>query len=156
MDKLDELDVRIFRALLTDNISAPFSPHLKTSLRGVARKLNVDDVTVRNRFKRFQDQGFLSGWRLLPNPTLFGYRMMNVLVDTPPKSPKSLMMAKLELIRGTVVLLDYQGDSLGIVLFYESDQSLSQTIEPNFEDHKRREDYSVSRDPADRTSEPLY
>ena len=66
------------------------------------------------------------------------------------------MMAKLELIRGTVVLLDYQGDSLGIVLFYESDQSLSQTIEPNFEDHKRREDYSVSRDPADRTSEPLY
>jgi DNA-binding Lrp family transcriptional regulator len=129
VDNLDELDVRIFRALLTDKVSAPFSAHLKTSLREVARKLKVDDVTVRNRFKRFQDQGFLSGWRLLPNPTLFGYRMMNVLVDTQPKSPKNFMMERLKLIPGIVVLLDYQGDSLGIVLFYESDQSLSQTIE---------------------------
>ena len=70
---MDELDVRIFRALLTDKLSAPFSIHAKASLRQVARDLNVDDVTVRNRFKRFQERGFLSGWRLLPNPRLFGY-----------------------------------------------------------------------------------
>jgi DNA-binding Lrp family transcriptional regulator len=125
---LDELDVRIFRALLTNTISAPFSTNLKPSLREVARKLQVDDVTVRNRFKRLQEKGFLSGWKVFPNPNLFGYRMMNILVDAPPNSPKEDMISKMKLIHGIFVILDYHGDSLGLVLFYESDQSLAKTI----------------------------
>src|SRR4029077_14307025 len=125
---LDELDVRIFRALLSEKPSAPFSTQVRASLRQVARDLGVDDVTVRNRFKRFQEKGFLSGWKVFPNPNLLGYRMMNVLVDTPPKSSKENMIMKLKLVHGIFVILDYHGDSLGIVLFYESDQSLSRTI----------------------------
>jgi DNA-binding Lrp family transcriptional regulator len=84
-------------------------------------------VTVRNRFKRFQEKGFLSGWKVFPNPNLLGYRMMNILVDTAPKSKENMIM-KLKLVHGIFVILDYHGDSLGIVLFYESDQSLSRTI----------------------------
>lgn len=125
---MDEFDVRIFRALLTNTLSAPFSTNLKPSLREVARKLQIDDVTVRNRFKRFQEKGFLSGWKVFPNPNLFGYRMMNILVDIPSKSPKEDMIRKLKLVHGIFVILDYHGDSLGIVLFYESDQSLSRTV----------------------------
>jgi DNA-binding CsgD family transcriptional regulator len=54
--------------------------------------------------------------------------MMNILVDTAPKSSKENMIMKLKLVHGIFVILDYHGDSLGIVLFYESDQSLSRTI----------------------------
>ncbi len=126
---MDELDVRICRALITNRDLSPYSIPLKYSLREVARKLQVDHLTVTNRFKRFQDKGFLSGWKVLPNPSLFGYRMMYLLIDTPPKSPKEDMIRKLKLIHGVVLLVDYVGDSLGINLFYDSDQSLSRTIE---------------------------
>jgi DNA-binding Lrp family transcriptional regulator len=43
---LDELDVRILRALVNNRTSAPFSTQVKTSLREIARTLEVDDVTV--------------------------------------------------------------------------------------------------------------
>jgi DNA-binding Lrp family transcriptional regulator len=126
---MDELDVRIFRELITDKMSAPFSNQIKTSLREIARRLQIDDVTVRNRFKRFQEKGFLSGWRLIPNPGLFGYKMTMLHVETMPKSPKDDMIKKLKLVHGVVAILNFHGDSLGIILFSRGDQSLVQTIE---------------------------
>jgi DNA-binding Lrp family transcriptional regulator len=126
---LDELDIRIFRALLTDKLSAPFSTHVRASLRQVARDVKADDVTVRNRFKRFQERGFLSGWRLLPNPSLFGYGYSVLLVDIPPKSSKDDLVERLKPVPGVVVILEYYGDSLGVNLFHDSEQSLARAIE---------------------------
>jgi DNA-binding Lrp family transcriptional regulator len=125
---MDELDVRIFRALTTDNSRPSFFTPLKISLRDVARKLQVDDVTVRNRYKRLQEKGILSGWKVLPNPSLFGYRIVNVLVDTPPRSPKDDMIRKLRLVDGVVGIYDVHGDSLGVTLLFDSNQSLSRII----------------------------
>src|SRR3984893_18400876 len=102
---LDELDVRIFRAILTGNLSAPFSTRLRASLQEVARRLRADDMTVRNRLKRFQEEGFVSGWILLPNPSLFGYRMTVVIVDASP-GPKEDMLNELRLVQGVVAILD--------------------------------------------------
>jgi len=126
---MDELDVRIFRALTTDHKKPSFFTPLKTSLREIARSLQVDDVTVRNRYKRLKETGILSGWKVLPNPNLFGYRMLNMLVDTPPSSPKDDMIRKLKLVHGVVAIHDSHGDSLGISLLYDTEQSLSRTIE---------------------------
>jgi DNA-binding Lrp family transcriptional regulator len=126
---MDELDVRIFRALITDRSKPSFFSPVKTSLREIARKLDVDDVTVRNRYKRLQENGILSGWKVFPNPSLFGYRVTNLLVDTPPRSPKDDMIRKLKLVHGVVAIHDVHGDSLGVVLLYDSDQSLSRTKE---------------------------
>ena len=89
----------------------------------------MDHLTVVHRYKKFQEKGILSGWKVLPNPSLFGYRMMFLIVGTPPKSPKDDLIRKLKLIHGVVLLVDFAGDSLGISLFYNSDQSLSRTIE---------------------------
>jgi DNA-binding Lrp family transcriptional regulator len=126
---LDELDVRIVRSLLRSDLSAPFSLVHRPSLREVARALRVDEVTVRNRYKRLQVRGFLSGWKLLPNPLLFGYRMMNILVDTRPKTSKAEMITKLRHVDGVFHLIDYHGNSLGVNTFYDSDQSLSRTLQ---------------------------
>jgi DNA-binding Lrp family transcriptional regulator len=123
---MDELDVRIFRALISNKVL--FSP-LKYSLREVARMLQVDHLTVRNRFRRFQEEGFLSGWQVLPNPGLFGYSMTNILVEMPSKAPKEDVIRKLKLIHGVVQLVDLIGNSIVILLFYDSEQSLSRTVE---------------------------
>jgi DNA-binding Lrp family transcriptional regulator len=86
-------------------------------------------VTVRNRYKRLQEKGILSGWKVLPNPSLFGYSLISLLVDTPPKSPKDDMIRKLKLVHGIVGIFDFYGDSLGVNLLYDSGASLSRTIE---------------------------
>lgn len=126
---MDELDVRIFRALTTQHATSSFFTPLKTSLREIARKLQMDDVTARNRYKRLREDGVLSGWKVFPNPNLFGYRMVIILVDTPPKVPKDDMIRKLKLVHGVLAILDAHGDSLGVSLIYDSDQSLSRSKE---------------------------
>lgn len=125
---MDELDVRIFRALTANHAKPSYFLPLKTSLRDVARRLQVDDVTVRNRYKRLQENGILS-WKVLPNPSLFGYRMVNLFVDTPPRSSKEDMIRKLKLVHGVVGIFDSNGDSLGLNLLFDTDESLSMTIE---------------------------
>jgi len=126
---MDELDIRIFRALTSDHMKPSYFTPLKISLRDIARKLQVDDVTVRNRYKRLQEKGILSGWKVFPNPSLFGYSLISMLVDTPPKSPKDDMIRKLKLVHGIVGIFDLYGDSLGVNLLFDSDASLSRTIE---------------------------
>lgn len=120
--------MRIFRAILTGSLSAPFSTRLRASLEEVSQKLHADDMTVRNRLKRFQEEGFVSGWILLPNPSLFGYRMTVVILDASP-GPKEDMLNELKLVHGVVTILDFQGDSIGLVLLHESEQALSRTVE---------------------------
>ena len=126
---MDDLDIKICRALITNSDLFPYSNPLKYSLREVARKLQVDHLTVSNRFNRLQEKGFISGWKVVPNPSLFGYRMINILVDTPFKSSKQDMIRKLKLIHGVVNIVDHLGESLGITLLYDSDESRSSTIE---------------------------
>ena len=125
---MDELDVRIFRAILTGSLSAPFSTRLRASLEEVAQRLHADDMTVRNRLKRFQEEGFVSGWTLLPNPSLFGYGMTVVTVDASP-GPKEDMLKELKLVHGVVSILDFQGDSIGLILLHASEETLSHTVE---------------------------
>jgi DNA-binding Lrp family transcriptional regulator len=126
---LDDLDIKICRALITNSDLLPYSNPAKYSLREVARKLQVDHLTVNNRFDRLKEKGFISGWKVVPNPSLFGYKMINIIVDTPIKSAKQDMIRQLKLIHGVVNIVDHHGDSLGITLLYDSDESRSSTIE---------------------------
>lgn len=126
---MDELDVKIFRALTSEHSRPSFFTPLKTSLRDIARKLEVDDATLRNRYKRLRENGVLSGWKVFPNPNLFGYKLVNILIDMPPRTPKDDLMRKLRLVHGVVSMFDFHGDALGISLLVDSEQSLSRTIE---------------------------
>jgi DNA-binding Lrp family transcriptional regulator len=126
---LDELDVRIFRLLVTDNSGSVISSRLGPSFRDSARLLQVDEVTVRNRYRRFREKGFLSSLVVTPNPNLFGYGMTKLVVDTPSRSPKQDMIRKLRLVHGVTTILDHYGDSFSVIVLFESEESLSRTVE---------------------------
>jgi DNA-binding Lrp family transcriptional regulator len=126
---MDELDVRIFRSLLTDDAGSIISSQFRPSFREVSRRLGIDEVTVRNRYRRFREKGFLSGLAVGPNPNLFGYRMTKLLVDCPSRSPKQDMIRKLRLIHGVNSIFDHYGDSFSIIVLYDGDGALSRTIE---------------------------
>jgi DNA-binding Lrp family transcriptional regulator len=126
---MDELDVKIFRTLVSESAVSPSNPQLKTSLRAIASRLGVDDMTVNYRYRRLQELGWMSVWPLIVNPTYFGCKTLDVLVDVQPEAAKAEMIRNIRLIPGVVVLLNFYGRALKILVMYSSDESRSRLVE---------------------------
>lgn len=126
---MDELDVKILRSLISESVIAPSNIQLTSSLREIARKLNSDDMTIWKRFRKLQDAGYMSVWRLVVNPTMFGYMALDVRVEVQPESAKAEMIRKLGLVHGVIRIVEFYGPGLQILLLYNSEESRSRTIE---------------------------
>src|SRR5689334_19343223 len=91
--------------------------NVRKSYVDVARSLGVDEETVRNRLKRLKDSGFLIGWRLLPNPSLFGRSsiLQQLTFDSP--MAKDDAISRLRQMDCVIVVASLYGDDLQITLF---------------------------------------
>ena len=127
--KVDSLDVRVCRELFRDRTGPLLRSDFRRSYRSMARKLQVDEVTVRNRIKRFQQSGFLKGWQLIVNPRLLGVRLAQVWFDVRPASAKDELVRKLSLIHGVLAISDSYGSSLALVIMFESELSAKREVE---------------------------
>jgi DNA-binding Lrp family transcriptional regulator len=126
---LDELDVKIFRALISEGAIAPTTIQIGTSLREIARKLGCDDVTIRNRFRKLQEEGFMSVWRLTVNPSHFGLKAVDIVAEVEPESAKRDMIRKLRLVEGVVRIVNFYGKTLQLLLLYKTEESRSRAVE---------------------------
>lgn len=70
----------------------------------VARKLGIDEETVRNRIKYLKDSGFLLGWRLLPNPALLGRESEFLFLELEDQDSKEEVISKLRAMDGVVII----------------------------------------------------
>lgn len=86
-------------------------------------------MTVSNRYGKLQQLGCMSVWKLVVNPSFFGYRMLDVMVDVEPEFAKADMIKKLKLIHGVTVLINFYGKALKVILVYDSEDSRSRTLE---------------------------
>ena len=86
-------------------------------------------MTVNLRFKKLQEAGCMSVWQLVVNPTFFGYKLLDIMVDVEPESAKIDMMRKLKLVHGVTVLVNFYGKALKIILLYSGEEEFSRTIE---------------------------
>jgi len=86
-------------------------------------------MTVNLRFKKLQEAGCMSVWQLVVNPTFFGYKLLDLMVDVQPESAKKDMMRKLKLVHGVTVLVNFYGKALKIILLYSGEEELSRTVE---------------------------
>jgi DNA-binding Lrp family transcriptional regulator len=126
---MDELDVKILRALMSEGAVAPSETQVNSSLRSIAARLMADDATVNYRYRKLQESGAMSGWRLIVNPTFFGCRVMDVTVDVEPESAKPDMIRKLKLVREVTGMIDFYGRALKLIVVYNGEESRSRTIE---------------------------
>jgi DNA-binding Lrp family transcriptional regulator len=126
---MDALDVKILRALLSERSVAPSNHQVSSSLRSIAARLGADDVTINNRYKKLQESGAMSGWRLVINPTFFGCKSLDATVEVQPESAKPDMIRKLSLINEVVGMQDFFGSSLKVIAMYSSDEARSRVIE---------------------------
>jgi len=129
ISSMDELDVKILRALMSEGAVAPSETQVNSSLRSIARRLGADDTTVNYRYKRLQESGAMSGWRLIVNPTFFGFRVMDVTVDVDPESAKSDMIRKLKLVQEVTGMIDFYGRALKLIVVYSGEESRSRSVE---------------------------
>lgn len=101
----------------------------KRSYADVARKLGVDEETIRNRMKRLKDSGFLVGWRLLPNPALFGRRSIMQYLTFGSVTAKERAIAKVERMDGVIVAASLYETGLLVTLFDDAERSSSRDLD---------------------------
>ena len=126
---MDELDVKIVRALISESAIAPTSVQVKSSLRAIARRLGADDMTVINRFRKLQQAGCMSEWHLAVNPTFLGYGMTDLLVDAETEFVKPDSIRKLGLVHGVVVIINFLGRGLKVIFLHDSERARERTVE---------------------------
>lgn len=126
---VDELDVKILRALMAEGAVAPSDTQVTSSLRSIAARLGADDTTVNYRYRKLQESGAMSGWQLIVNPTFYGLRTTDVTVDVDPESAKPDMIRKLKLLHEVTGVIDFYGRALKLIIVHSGDESRSRTIE---------------------------
>ena len=82
----------------------------------IARKLGVDEETVRNRVRILKESGFLLGWRLLPNLALFGRSSYFVFLEFQNEEDKEKAIPKIAGQGGVIVIANIYGNSLLVTM----------------------------------------
>jgi DNA-binding Lrp family transcriptional regulator len=118
---MDALDVRVYRELFHGKTGPPLDSDVRKSYRSVARRLKVDEVTIRNRIKRLQRSGFLKGWQLFVNPSLLGLRLTQLWLDVRPPAAKDDVIRRLKLQPSAVAISDCYGSSLTVIMTHENE-----------------------------------
>ena len=125
---MDELGVKIFRALMSEGAVAPSDAQVHSSLRSIATRIGADDTTVNYRYKKLQESGAFSGWQLIVNPTFLGCRVMDVTVAVQPESAKPDMIRKLKLVQEVTGMNVFYGRGMMLIVSYSSEESRSRVV----------------------------
>lgn len=126
MRREDDLDVRLMRELVSPG---SFRWDVKESYSSVAKKLGIDEETVRKRLKRAQLAGVLEGFHLIPNPHLFRMESSAIELEVAEEAKKPGIVSQIRLLEGVVLIVDFHGSRLRAVVYHESDQALSRKVQ---------------------------
>ena len=121
---MDALDTRIIRELTGPDGS--YQWNVRQSLSKIARKLEVDEETIRRRIKRVGDSGLLKGSELIVNPYLLSREPVRMLLKTPySEESKRSAISQIQLVDGVLLIVDMHGDTLQVLMFCESEEAVS-------------------------------
>ncbi len=101
---------------------------MRISYADIARKLGIDEETVRLRVKRAQERGFLPTLRLRINPHLLDCEAVSLELDVHPEAAKARVISQLKLVDGVTDILDYRGAGLQVTLYSAGGEMLSRKI----------------------------
>ena len=88
-----------------------------------------DQGTVRNRIRKFRQDGLLNEFYLGVNPSLFGYKIAAMWFDVRPQSQKENLRREAALMKGTLLVCDYLSSRLSVVFCYRNEEDLKKTVQ---------------------------
>lgn len=121
---MDGLDRKILKELIKNNVIPFPSPALRKSFRKVGKTLKVDQGTIRNRIRRFRQNGLLKEFYLGVNPSLFARKIAALWFDVHPEAEKDHIRNAVSRMDGTLLVCDYLGPKLSTVFCYADDDDL--------------------------------
>ncbi len=126
MYRPDDLDLRITR-----EFGSPKSPrwNVRISYADIARRLGIDEETVRLRVKRAQERGFLPTLRLMVNPHLLDCEAVSLELDVGREEAKAKVISQIRLVDGVTDILDYRGTGLQVTLYSPEGEMQSRKIQ---------------------------
>ena len=117
-----------YRDLMRELWGSPGRWNVRKTYADTAAKLGVDEETVRNRLKRLKESGFLIGWRVVPNPELFGLKSSMMILEFEDQDEKEAALSKLKGVDGVIVLASTYGAGAVITYFDDEEQHASKSI----------------------------
>ena len=126
MHRLDDLDVKIIKEL-----ASPSSPqwNVRQTYSNIAKRLGVDEETVRRRLKRAEERGAVPGWRMMENPHQIGCECASLDLEVKDEEGKDRAIAEIKLIDGVIKILDFRGKGLQVTLYHQNANVLSRRVE---------------------------
>jgi DNA-binding Lrp family transcriptional regulator len=126
MYKPDTLDLRITR-----EIGTPRSTqwNVRESYASIAKRVGVDEETVRKRIKRQEKLGILQGWRAAIHPNLIGCMDAYVDLEVGNVERKDEIISQLKFLEGVVVIANFEGRGLNVLFYTEPGEALSRKIQ---------------------------
>ena len=129
-DKMDAKDVRIFCEMaFTDLNYRPFTKrHVSPS--GIARKLGLDEKTVRVRVKKMEDAGFIKYYQAMPSLALFGLKSMHSYrFEAVNIATKYGVVENIQQVPYLVEAFDYLGPVVSVTIAGGSSQEVQQVAD---------------------------
>ena len=114
MSQWIDLTASIMREMAT----SPSHWDVRRSYVDVARKLDVDEDTVRNRLNMMKEMGLLLGWRLIPNARLLGMESSNVVLEFSDQESRDSAQALVRRAPGTVLIQNFFGRTMQVTMFH--------------------------------------
>ncbi len=123
----DTLDNRIIRELGSPRSFQQWN--VRESYSSIARRLGVDEETVRRRIKRAEKAGAIQGWRAVIHPHTIGLVDVFLDVDVNDVARKDVILSQLRLLDSIVVITNFEGPGLFVLLYSEPGDAMSRRAE---------------------------
>ncbi len=127
MHQPDTLDNRIVRELGSPRSFQQWD--VRESYASIAKRLGVDEETVRKRIKRAEKTGAIQGWRAVIHPNAIGLVDAFLYLDVGDDSRKNEILSQLKLLDTVVVITNFEGPGLFILFYTEPGDAMSRRAE---------------------------
>jgi len=124
---VDPLDLSILRETSRGRVMWWGSLDPRISIREVGRRLRVDATTIWSRLRAWQRQGFLLGYSVVPNPTLFGAKLAGGSVRISDSRAKERFFRDFGLVEGAAFAVDQVGPWVVVMFVFETERGLQRS-----------------------------
>jgi DNA-binding Lrp family transcriptional regulator len=124
---MDSIDAGIIRELSGPEGNYPWN--VREPFSQMAHKLRTDQKTIWRRIQNLERNRILEGREVVANPYFIGHQPIRMILNVANHDKtKDTIISQLIHVDGTVLILDWQGPTLHLLVFCENESAISRKI----------------------------